>query len=495
MKKMKKVLSIILTLVMVIAMAAPSFAQNVSVSTGNATITIQNAAKGETYKIYKLFDAAVTGTDNGSIAYTGTIPSVLADYFEMDNAGNIHAKDSAWVDASAEEKEMSEGLKAALTSWAEKATETKSATSDGSTLSFINVDYGYYVVTTTQGEQAITVVSTNPSATIVDKNSSTISDKDLTKTVDDDDVSIGDTVTYTVKFKTINYDGAGEDAQKVESYTIKDDLPSFLSNVQVTSIIVDDDGVTTTTDDQTTLDVQHFDNDKQITISWVDANGDFLYKNGATVIITYTAVVTDKAAIAGNGNKNTVTLTWNNNSLTADATIWTYAMAIKKVDQNGSNLLGAEFSVAGINVAKIEDGEYIVTKKDSNSNSGNLVCDANGELVIKGVESGNYTVTEEKAPNGYNKLTGTKNINVEKTINTTTNANTYLDDNGDISQTVTEKVVTYTNSSLAASSIVVVNMTGATLPSTGGIGTTVFYAIGIILMAGAVFFVVRRKRA
>ena len=497
MKKMRKVLSFILTLVMVLTMAAPSFAQEVSVSTGSATITIENAAKGETYKIYKLFDATVTGTAKGSIAYTGDIPESLAAYFEKDTAGNIHAKDAAWVDPKAEDKVMSDGLKTALKEWTDNTVCTKDAVSDGSELEFTGVKYGYYVVTTTQGNQAVTVVSTNPSAIIVDKNSTTIGENDLTKTVDDNDVSIGDTVTYTVKFKTVNYDGAGEDAEKVESYTITDSLPDFLKNVSVTSIVVDNDGdVKTTTNDQTSLTVQQFQN-KQITIPWVDNSKNFLYKNGAYVIITYTAVVTDKAVIAGEGNTNEVTLTWNGNSLTADETISTYAIAIKKVDQGGNNLKGAQFSVAGINVNKISDGNYIVTAKGDNITSGAMTCDDNGELVIKGVESGEYSITEEVAPNGYNKLTESQTIEVATTDGTTTSAFTYLDANGDISKEQTDTTVTveYKNNDLAASSIVIVNKTGAMLPSTGGIGTTVFYAIGIVLMAGAVFFVVRRKRA
>ena len=202
---------------------------------------------------------------------------------------------------------MSEGLKSALTDWAENESATKSAVSDGSELTFKNLPYGYYVVTTTQGTSAITVDSTNPNAEIVDKNGTVPSG--LTKTVNDDDVNFGDTVTYTVTFNTSNYDGNGTAAKKIMSYTIQDTLPDFLSNVTVTSIIVDNDGSAATTDDQTNVTAQ-FDN-KKIVLDWYDEdNSKFLYDNGATVTLTYTATVTDKAAIAGAGNTNKVTVTW-----------------------------------------------------------------------------------------------------------------------------------------------------------------------------------------
>ena len=168
-------------------------------------------------------------------------------------------------------------------------------------------------MTTTQGDQLISVDSTMPDVAIVDKNSST--PKDLTKTASKDDVSIGDMVTYTVRFKTSNYYGAGEDAREIVSYTIEDTLPDFLEDVNVTSIIVDNDGDDTTTDDRTTVTAQ-FDANKKIVIDWYDeANNKFLYDNGATVTITYTAKVTDKAAIAGNGNTNKVTVTWTTKDL------------------------------------------------------------------------------------------------------------------------------------------------------------------------------------
>lgn len=500
MKTLKRLSSMLLAVLMVMAMAIPAFAQEVTVDgDGTASITISNAAKGETYTIYKLFDATVTGTKGGSIAYTGTIPTDLEAYFTKDSAGNISE-----TEAARDNGEMSEGLKTALETWAasESATETASAKSDGSTLYFKNLPYGYYVVTTTQGTSAITVDSTNPNAEIVDKNGTVPSD--LSKTVNKDDVNFGDTVTYTVTFKTSNYDGNGTAAKKIMSYTIEDTLPNFLSDVNVTSIIVDNDGKAATTADQTNVTDQ-FDNNKKIVLDWYDeTNSKFLYDNGATVTLTYTAVVTDQAAIAGAGNTNKVTVTWQDeNDETPHkldektASIYTYAIALKKVNDKGEALSGATFQLPFyVKETADTDGAYIYAGTTEGTGLTNqLTTPTSGEITIKGVKTGTYSITEVTAPNGYNKLTKPVSVTAAKTSATKTNTIFYIKDGTQLSNNeegATE--VTYTNDKLAATAILVINKSGAELPSTGGMGTTIFYIAGTVLVLGAGVILVTRRR-
>lgn len=501
MKTLKRLSSILLAVFMVMAMAIPAFAQEVTVgeNTGGS-ITISNAAKGETYTIYKLFDATVTGTEGGSIAYTGDIPTGLEAYFTEDKAGNISATDSAWKDP-ATKAEISDDLKSALTEWAKTASAIKSAVSDGSELTFKNLPYGYYVVTTTQGASAITVDSTNPNAEIVDKNGTVPSG--LTKTVNDDDVNFGDTVTYTVTFKTSNYDGNGTAAKKIMSYTIEDTLPNFLSDVNVTSIIVDNDGKAATTADQTNVTDQF--NNKKIVLDWYDeTNSKFLYDNGATVTLTYTAVVTDKAKIDGNGNTNTVTVKWTDENveglqgnLTDSETIYTYAIALKKVNDKGEALSGAKFQLPFyVKETADANGAYIYAGTTAGEGLTNqLTTPASGEITIKGVKTGTYSITEVEAPNGYNKLTEDVTVTAEKTSAITTNTTFYIKDGEPVQSNVggaTE--VTYTNANLAATAILVINKSGAELPSTGGMGTTIFYIAGTVLVLGAGVILVTRRR-
>ena len=495
MKCTRKLASLLLALVMVFALATTAFAQDVTVTGGTGSITISNAAKGETYAIYKLFDATVS-EDGKSIAYTGTIPESLKAYFDADKNGYISA-----TAAAKDGESMSEGLKAALKTWTVTATATSAAESDGSALNFKELAYGYYVVTTTQGDQVISVDSTMPDVIIVDKNSST--PKDLRKTANVDDVSIGDTVTYTVSFKTSNYYGAGAEATEIVSYTIEDTLPDFLSNVTVTSIIVDNDGKSDTTNDQNNVTAQ-FAN-KKIVIDWYK-NNKFLYNNGATITITYTAKVTDKAAIDGNGNPNKVTVTWTTKDgeppvpgkLEQEETIYTYAIALKKVNNEGKALPGAVFEFPFyVKPAADTDGAYIYAGTAAGDGLTNqITTPENGVIIVKGVKTGRYVITEVTAPAGYNKLTDPVTVEAVKTSSTSTHTTVYLDENGNVTNTETDKTtrVDVNIEAIAATAVVVVNKAGTELPSTGGMGTTVFYVLGAVLVMGAVVLLVTKKR-
>ncbi len=496
MKCTRKLASLLLALVMVFALATTAFAQDVTVTGGTGSITISNAAKGETYTIYKLFDATVNA-DGSSIAYTGTIPESLKAYFSADTNDYISATPEA-----KDGENMSEGLKTALKAWTATATAAATATSDGSALNFKELAYGYYVVTTTQGDQVISVDSTMPNVTIVDKNSST--PKDLSKTASSNDVSIGDTVTYTVSFKTSNYYGAGTEAKEIVSYTIEDTLPEFLSNVTVTSIIVDNDGSDTTTNDRTTVTDQ-FAN-KKIVIDWYDeANNQFLYDNGATVTITYTAVVTDKAAIDGNGNTNKVTVTWTTkggvepgpDKVETDETIFTYAIALKKVNNKGNALPGAVFEFPFyVKSTADANGAYIYAGTTAGAGLTNQITTPDsGVIVVKGVKSGSYEITEVTAPAGYNKLTAPVTVQAVKTGSTSTHTTVYLDKDGNVVDVSTKEIeVKVDIDTIAATAVVVVNKAGTELPSTGGMGTTVFYVLGTVLVLGAVVLLVTKKR-
>lgn len=504
MKGLKKLLTGILAATMIMGASITAFAQDVSVASGNASITISNAAKGETYAIHKLFSATVTGTEGGSIAYTGDIPASLSEYFTKDaSSGYISATEAAYKN----ETELSADAVKAIKEWAKTDTAVYTVVSDGSTLKFNNLDYGYYVVETSQGDQAITVNSTNPNATLVDKNSST--PNLLEKKVDDDNVYIGQTVNYTVEFETSNYDGAGEGAKQIVSYTIVDTLPEFLKNVTVTDITVDEDGDAKTTNDQTKLAVTQFNDNKELTIPWVDG-ATSLYKNGAHVFVTYSAVVTEKAAVDGAGNKNTVALKWtttdNNTHEDEDkkeVTIFTYAFAVKKVDQAGNDLAGATFKFPFyVQATPDVDGAYIYAGKTAGEGLVNELTTATGDtkatIIVKGLPTDErVAITESVAPNGYNRLTNEIEVTPVKTRQTTTKASWKLDKDGNIvdgSYTESTTDVTYENELIAATAKLVVNKTGSILPSTGGIGTKLFYIFGgVLIIAGVAYFIVRRK--
>ena len=510
---MKKIFALLIAMVMVLGMSTAVFAQTVpsdaTQQTGKAKITISNASKGETYKIAKLFNATVsvmeTEGESNSIAYTGDIPESLSAYFTKDDAGNISAV--AGLDLS------NTTVQSALKTWAE-AHVTAQAVSDGSTLEFLNLDYGYYIITTTQGETLLTVDSTKPNATVIDKNT-TPPVNNPTKKADDKNVYIGQTVTYTVTFGTANYD---ENAKQIVEYKIEDTLPAYLTDVTVTSIkviesaAVEDDPDTEADEsaaevstDLTSLGA-NFATAKAITIPWAN-NGTNLYKNGSTIEIIYTAKVGAQAAIDGNGNKNKVTITYTTDDGTphqdttvVEETIYTYAAALQKIDENKKPLAGATFAANGLTVSGTA-GDYIVTAydKESTTPGTTMECDAQGQLVIRGLPSDEtLTITEIAAPNGYNKLTNTETLTpviVGEEI-TSSEKTIYYDENGKVTSEETETSYTKNtyNVNLLKEAKQILNQKGTELPSTGGIGTTIFYIIGAILVIGAGVVLVTRRR-
>lgn len=506
MRNTKKVISILLTLLMVIGMMSTfAFAQTVdSGKAGKATITIENASKGETYTVYKVLNAKVSTKVNDGIAESITyqlldghtnVPSI----FKKNADGNLVWNGTAPAELTAADIVVLEQYVAD-----EKLPAEASATSDGSALTFKNLTYGYYLIKSTQGT-AITVTSTKPNAVIYDKNTTVPGGPDgqdtlYKKSVDDDDVYIGQTINFTLTYPTTNYVGSGTTAKKVKKYTVTDTLPDFLDNVTLNSVKIFDKkyGTDGATLEANITGVTFGKANKSFDIPWVDESGNSKYSNGSVIEVEYSAVVNDKIAIAGTGSKNEFSVTYETtdgstggSEIKKETTVKTYAIAIKKVNAKGEGLAGAKFKVP-FNVSG-KKGNYTVT--GLNADGTEVEVDDNGVLIIKGINSdGNYKLTETQAPEGYNKLQGPVDINVQKSEETKTDVTIYLDQNGDISSTETNTVVTYKNDNLAATLIPILNTTGSQLPTTGGIGTTIFYLIGAILVIGAgVVFVTRRR--
>ena len=522
------------------SMGISAFAQSVAYSGSDgdgATITVNNPAKGETYKLHKLFDATVSS--DGKIAYQcpGDIPAGLTSFFSKDANNNVIPADSICEkddDGNVTGTKMTDALKSALETWATSAASTAEAVSNGDALEFTGLPYGYYVMTTThksdaeegqEAKAAITVCSTKPDATVNDKN---VNEPSAKKEADKESYSVGDTVTYTATFDAPNYmakvGGANGESEQVVSYTITDTLPDYLSGVAITSVEVKQPGVATNVKITPT---PTFTN-KQIEVKWVtDENVPndthkytSAYKAGSQIIVTYTATLTSNAKV-GAANENKVSIMpnvdrgekkpyqdtdeWNDTE-----TITTHAAALQKVDGSSNPLPGAKFKFKGLTLTG-SAGMYTVVSYDPNgaADSGTEVeCDSTGKLVIGGIDKGITLVgTETQAPSGFNQLTGTFSLpTVEMSSTTTTtwgSKTTYYDADGNVvdeevsggSSTTTSTGEYASISDIPAKGIAtVVNNQGTELPSTGGIGTTIFYVVGSIMVVAAGVLLVTKKR-
>ena len=530
MKNVKKLLAVVLAAAMVFAFSVTAFAQTVGTAAeGKGSISISNPSKGIEYKVYKIFDATVGA--NGEINYTKTgfteLKSGDTVLFKADSAGNITATDAA--------KDSEGKLTAdAVTALAGiKGTAVATATSDGSTpLTFAGLDYGYYYVESGLGT-AVSVDSTKPDVTITDKNSKDphwdddhsengkLVSKDGGETwVDSTSVNAGDTVTFKLDITSSNY----AEGKQIANFIISDDLPDGLTFGTISSVKV---GGTPLASDAYTADTSTTaaDGKFSITIPWVTGGTETeptytsKYAANAKIEILYTATLDgDKAVIAQTGNINEADFTWNYvpttpggenpepdmDIETEKATVFTYAFALKKVDQDGKDLKGAVFTLPFYvnSTADTTDGAYIYAGTTAGEGLTNEVTSPeNGLIVIKGLEEGkSVTVTEKTAPDGYNKIDGDITVAVVKSTETTTTTTItkYIDADGNVTDTQSDKnkaTVTITDNNIVIGSAqVVVNKAGQELPETGGMGTTIFYIVGAILVVGAGVVLITRRR-
>ena len=144
-------------------------------------------------------------------------------------------------------------------------------------------------------------------------------------------------------------------------------------------------------------------------------------------------------------------------------------------------LANAQFQLllngVAVKLTKVEDTEGVPTYMvDNASEADTITTDENGKFIIVGLDADLYKLHETEAPAGYNKLASDLTVDIVKTYNEQT------------------KVVSYEINNADPATIEVENKTGAILPETGGIGTTIFYVVGGVLMAAALIVLVSKKR-
>lgn len=456
MKNMKKFASVLVAIVLVLAMSVPAFAA------GTGKITITNPVEGQTYKVYKMFSfTPASGSNEGGIyealpEWESFISGVGATYLEVKD-GTIVAKKGI------DNAELAKAALAYAQDEANGVTAVSSKVAGKEALVFEDLEYGYYLVDSSLGALcALTTVKDNQE--ITEKNDV----PELDKQVKEDstgnwgewnDADIGQEVEYKATITV----GKG-----VSNYIMHDKMDAGLTYVGVTSVTVNgtDIGssnytVNTDTTDGCTFEVS-FGDDYIATL-----------EQGTEIVVEYKAKLNENAKIYEEGNVNDAWLEYGDNNETVHDKTTTYAYEFKliKIDsETKEELLGAEFELykdaacaEKIPVVKVTDGVYRV----ATDGEGDDVIEA-GNVVIKGLDADKYYLKETKAPSGYNVLKDAKEITVNRH-----------------SDTVDEYIV---------AEITVENSTGSLLPETGGMGTTMFYVLGSLLVVGAAILLVTKKR-
>lgn len=547
MKKItKRLLTAILTGTMIFSLGAiPTFAAQGQ----DGQIIITNPSTDVTYNAYKIFDLDYSG-DNYAYTikrdsdffstvqtYSNASDTTDADGLTLTQIGTSEVYNVTIDTSKFSAADFGSTLKSAVnSSMTPAATESDNTTQKDLSLTPTTLPYGYYLVTGTNSdgllESLVSLDSTNKEAHIIEKNSTPgwhsedpenpddakgktikITENGQDKYVETTDVSIGQQVTFAIRIDAKDY----IEDNLIKSYVIKDSLPEGFTFGSITSVKVDNQSLTEYTDNNFPKG--------SIEIPWATEGTDGYwtskYAPSTVITIEYTATLNSDAVIDGTGNENKATFTYTYGAApdnpdpdtpptipddpskwthSDSATVYTYAIALKKVNKNGKELSGAEFSLpSGMKVSEVagKTNTYIVDSSGTiTSITTNTTNGADASFTIIGVAGGEYEFTETKAPEGYNQLASPVSVTAQlvSKIATMTDKTFYLNEKGEVVEGPTTTTVKYTNNDYAVTPVAVVNLTGTELPSTGGMGTTIFYVVGAILVIGAGVILIARRR-
>ncbi len=469
MKHLKKITSILMVFVMAFAMSITAFAAQDAETTG--TITINNAKAGQTYTIYRILDLESYNSESGAYAYTAN--EAWKTFINSDEAKKYVSVDSQGYVTWVENADAAAFAKAALAYAKENnisAIDTKTAGEGATVVS--GLELGYYLVDSTLGALC-GLNTTNPNATIQEKNTEPTTDKQVQENStgnwgDANDANIGDTV---------NFKATIEAKKGAENYVFHDKMSAGLT---FNADSVDIAGLTAGTD--YTVVTADLGDDCTFEIKFAQAYLDTIDKD-TTLTITYTAALNVNAVVAGNGNLNEEKLTYGDNNETAwsQTTTYTWTFDVEKLttkDGKEINLAGAVFKLStdkeGNNIVKFNKVRDNLYQHNASGNVETFTTDETGKFTLEGLDSGTYYLTETEAPAGYNKLAGPVTV--------------VIDDKGNI------KFGEVTLVEAADKNVKVENSTGSILPETGGMGTTIFYVLGAILTLGAAVVLIVRRR-
>ncbi len=527
MKHAKRLASLLLAMVMLLAMGVTSaFAAG-----GDGSITITNATVGKEYSVYKVFDLTYSIVDDKTnVAYTYTSES-NPDAFLTALQGSdspfalVETTTPGVYNVSLAAGKSASDVSAFLNEQKDNLTPVAKKIADASKLVFENLDYGYYFVTSEVGT-VLTIDSTLPDVKVIDKNQEpswdnedpnnpgsgnpgkVIIDANGNK-VTENTANFGDNVNFSIAVNATAYVAD----EQITYYYITDTLAAGFSAAENIKVLVNGVEKELSTDYTITANANpDGTNSFQITLPY-DAEE---YGSNAKIEVTYSATVENDAVLAEGGNLNTANFAYDTKEPGTEnpdpnpepqfpsenektTTTYVYALGVVKVDPEGKTLTGAEFSVTDeynkTIYAKPTDtkGVYEYCVEGTEGATARFATDNDGVLVIKGVEAGHYNVVEEVAPLGYNLLNGVTKVTAELKEQYTTTITTYLDADGKVTNEVTNNTKEY-KASASVAGLVIVNNKGTELPSTGGMGTTLFYALGGVLAVGAAVLLVVKKR-
>lgn len=557
MKRLKQVSAVVLALLLVLCLNATAFAAGTETGTITISSNSTTSVNGRTFNAYKVLDAEFAGTTaDGKREVAYTVPTELEDFYatrytlDKTEAGF----DQEVVAQIAKEPDMFKFAADVLAAAKTAGITPKTATGQDKKATINALPFGYYVIEDasnalpvsalmlqTAGNVNVDIKAATPS---IDKKIDGAADTDPSTTADitSNNAAIGDTVPYVLTSKVPDMTG-----YKKYFFVVHDTLSKGLTFNNDVSITIGGNPLTRDIDYTVTTNVEP-DGSTSVKIVFIEFYANYNQQAGAEIKIKYTADVNSEAVIGTAGNPNTAHLVYSNNpnvefngtnepegedphGETPDSITKTFVTGIDliKIDPDKNHLAGAEFELKGerLNTVlrktnsyvedpngdywKLKDGTYTkddpndvahnqddyesltvrykkqlktetITKSETVQYKGTVGDD--GVMRFDGLAAGKYIITELKAPHGYNLLANPIEITITCVLP------------DEITKPCVWKVTSGAKVSADGNRIelAVVNQTGTELPSTGGIGTTIFYIVGGLLMIAAVVLLVTKKK-
>ena len=511
MKHIKKLASLLLALVMALSLAVTAFADEPT----TYSITINNSTAGHTYEAYQIFTGDLATNEAGNKVLSNIVWGSGVSEAGQTALGDAAAK-AETLKTEADAKAFAKAVAPYLTTAAGSA----NTVTDGKYV-ISGLAAGYYLVKDQDGSltgdndsyteyiiQVVGNVTATPKSDVpeVQKKVKDINDStDTTKTdwQDSADYDIGDSIPFQLKATL---------ADNVSSYTtykvvFHDTLSKGLTYNNDAKVYIDG----TETNGFTVTATVNADGITTLTVSCDDVKA-LGAGNSSVITVEYTAKLNENAVLGSAGNPNEVYLEYSNNPNKSEegnnetgetpkdvVIVFTYKTIINKVDSENAPLTGAAFKLEKLIKGKDGAADTWTTVKEF------TVDETTTSFTFSGLDDGQYKLTETKTPVGYNTIDPiyfvieathgeTADVPTLKTLNaylTDANGNKQTEMKDGESVNIDLGTVDLTAGSITTT---VVNKSGSELPSTGGIGTTIFYVLGGVLVLAAVVLLVTKKR-
>ena len=529
MKHLKKLASILLVLVMVLSVTTTAFAANVSNKTNHS------------YNAYQIFSG--TQADNsvplGDVAWGSGIngaaflAELKTDTRFVKEGTNIFASCTTAADVAAVlggYGDKSDEANAFANVAAKHLTTTFTAiAADDST---VDLAAGYYLLvdTSTPGEgdamnSALLQVTNRDNITIEKKYEVPTVDKSVKDTDDQWGEAADWEIGSNVSFQLVGTLPSNYADYETYKYVFHDTLSAGLKyNGDVKVYVQNGTNKTEITTGFTVApNTAATAGGGTLTVTFADLKTVANVNKDSKIVVEYTAKLLSTAEIGNPGNKNEVYLEYSNNpNQTGEGTpstgntpkdevlVFTYELDVTKVDgQNADKKLAkAEFVLLNSDktkVAKVTGGKLVEwVNVPTAGEDGTITYPAettltsgtDGKFVIAGLDAGSYYLHETKAPAGYNLLKNDISVTIIATLDKTENNPALTELKLSVKDDKTGAEATESNGSVDTGIVAtnVMNNSGTELPSTGGIGTTIFYVLGSILVIGAAVLLITKKR-